>query len=46
VPTIADNLGAILQNWAQIKMAKEMNAMQNPILPDSGVFDFEQNVES
>jgi len=28
VPTIADNLGAILQNWAQVKMAKEMQSMQ------------------
>lgn len=34
VPTIADNLGAILQNWAQVKMAKEMQSLQNPILPD------------
>ena len=27
VPTIADNLGNILQNWAQMKMAKEMQSM-------------------
>ena len=28
-PQIADHLGAILQQWAQVKLAKEMNAM-NP----------------
>jgi hypothetical protein len=29
VPTIADNLGNILQNWAQMKMAKEMQSMNS-----------------
>jgi hypothetical protein len=31
-PQIADHLGAILQQWAQVKFAKEMNAMQS-LLP-------------
>jgi len=31
-PQIADHLGAILQQWAQIKFAKEMQAM-NVLLP-------------
>jgi len=32
VPTIADNLGNILQNWAQMKMAKEMQSMNSMVL--------------
>ena len=39
VPTIADNLGAILQNWAQVKMAKEMQSMQMPALQENPVFE-------
>ena len=39
VPTIADNLGAILQNWAQVKMAKEMQSMQMPALQENPIFD-------
>jgi len=38
VPTIADNLGAILQNWAQVKMAKEMSSLQ-PSLPAAPTFE-------
>ena len=34
-PQIADHLGAILQQWAQIKFAKEMQAM-NVMLPTGG----------
>jgi hypothetical protein len=34
-PQVADHLGAILQQWAQIKMAKEMNAMQNSPMLDN-----------
>ena len=35
-PAIADHLGAILQQYAQFKMAKEMNSMQSliPSIPD------------
>jgi hypothetical protein len=33
-PQITDHLGAILQQWAQIKFAREMNAMQaDSLLP-------------
>lgn len=32
-PQLADHLGAILSQWAQIKMAKEMNAL-NPSAPE------------
>lgn len=38
VPTIADNLGAILQNWAQVKMAKEMQALSPAqLVTESGI---------
>ena len=33
-PQIADHLGAILQQWAQVKLAKEMNSMELPTLPE------------
>lgn len=32
-PQIADHIGGILSQWAQIKFAKEMQAMQGGILP-------------
>lgn len=32
-PQIADHLGGILQQWAQIKFAKEMQAMKGGLLP-------------
>ena len=39
VPTIADNLGNILQNWAQMKMAKEMSALQPSLSAPEPTFE-------